>query len=61
MLVALSGILGTYLPWSRRPSADDDSIIYDRIPASRDELELDYSAPSRDRFARRCDDLPAAL
>ncbi len=43
VLVALSGILGTYLMWSRQAKRlIDDSISYDRIPARRAELELAF-------------------
>jgi hypothetical protein len=45
VLVALSGILGTYLTWSLKAKHGiDDSVSYDRIPARRAELARDVHA-----------------
>ena len=42
VLVALSGIIGTYLTWSLETARRiDDGITYDRIPTRRAELALD--------------------
>jgi hypothetical protein len=45
VLVALSGILGTYLAWSLQVKHGiDDTVSYDRIPARRAELARDVQA-----------------
>ena len=45
MLVALSGIFGTYLAWSLRvKQVIDERIVYDRIPSRRAELARDVHA-----------------
>jgi hypothetical protein len=45
VLVALSGIFGTYLAWSLRARhAIDEGVGYDRIPARRAELARDLQA-----------------
>ena len=45
MLVALSGIFGTYLAWSLRvKQVLDERIVYDRIPSRRAELARDVHA-----------------
>ena len=43
VLVSLSGILGTYLVWALQAKGRiDDTVTYDRIPALRSELELEF-------------------
>jgi hypothetical protein len=43
VMVMLSGIFGTYLAWSQRAKGRiDEGVSYDRIPALRAELELEF-------------------
>jgi hypothetical protein len=45
VLVALSGVFGTYLAWSLQAKhAIDDTIVYDRIPDRRAEMARDVHA-----------------
>jgi hypothetical protein len=44
VLVALSGIFGTYLAWSLHKNGLDEDVSYDRIPARRTELARDVHA-----------------